>query len=212
MHHAPGATKDAAGGLLKFGYSKDHRPDLLQFKQGLGMLSSSGVPIFSETIAGNNSDDPLYVPAWRNMAAAIGHPAFLYVADSKGAALETRATIAREGGRYLFPLPMTGEVPGILAKTVLDPQRDFLALLWHTYSDGTTRSVAKGFEFSQTMNFFAEDSFQWQERWLVTQSHAHAQGQRESLEKRLLKAEAELGQLQTKIFKDSEKLKPKLKL
>jgi transposase len=210
VYHAPEASKDTAGGLLQFGYSKDHRPDLLQFKQGLGMLSSSGVPIFSETLAGNRADDPLYIPAWRQMASAIGHPDFLYVADSKGAALETRATIAREGGRYLFPLPMTGEVPNLLAQTVLDQSRNFLELLWHTYSDETTRCVAKGFEFSQTMKLSEEDPFQWQERWLVTQSHTHAKGQRKSLEKRLLKAEKELDSLQNKIFDDPEKLNGKI--
>ncbi|MBF0239639.1 MAG: transposase, partial [SAR324 cluster bacterium] len=101
---------------------------------------------------------------------------------------------------YLFPLPMTGEVPEILTQTVLDPQHCFLELLWHTYRDGTTRCVAKGFEFSRTMSFSSEDPFSWQERWLVIQSPAHANGQRESLEKRLLKTAEELGRLQTKIF------------
>jgi len=51
--------------LLAFGHSKDKRPDLLQFKQGLGTLDPAGVPIFYGGVNGNKADDPLYLEAWR---------------------------------------------------------------------------------------------------------------------------------------------------
>lgn len=105
VHHE---TKGEPKGLLNFGHSKDKRPDLLQFKQGLGVLDPAGVPIFSETISGNNADDPLYVPAWQEMVKTIGSPDFLFVSDCKGSALETRCQIASEKGFYLFPLAKTG--------------------------------------------------------------------------------------------------------
>lgn len=76
---------------MNFGHSKDNHPNLLQFKQGLGVLDPAGIPIFRETISGNNADDPLYVPAWREMAKTIGTTNFLLVSDCKGSALETRA-------------------------------------------------------------------------------------------------------------------------
>ncbi len=50
-----------------------------------------------------------------------GRTDFIYVADSKAGALETRAVIDREGGDYLSPLPMTGKVPEILKNLVSEP-------------------------------------------------------------------------------------------
>ena len=48
-HAAP--EEGQAKGLLRFGHSKDHRADLLQFKQGLGTLDPAGVPLFTNTMA-----------------------------------------------------------------------------------------------------------------------------------------------------------------
>ena len=45
-------------------HSKDHRPDLRQDRQLLGTLDPAGVPLVSETLAGNGADDPEYVPTW----------------------------------------------------------------------------------------------------------------------------------------------------
>ena len=116
-HHDPDKNNNE---LLNFGFSKDHRPDLLQFKQGVGVLDPAGIPILSETLAGNGADDPLYVPAWKKMKETIGHTKFLYIADSKASALETRATISCEDGNYLFPLPRTGNTPKHLKNLVLN--------------------------------------------------------------------------------------------
>ncbi len=59
---------DQQKGLLNFGHSKNHRPDLLQFKQGQGVLDPVGIPSVTETLPGNRADDRCYVPAWRRMA------------------------------------------------------------------------------------------------------------------------------------------------
>lgn len=206
VYHAPASDQKTSGSLLQFGYSKDHRPDLLQFKQGLGILSSSGVPIFSETLTGNTADDPCYIPAWRQMATTIGHPNFLFVADCKAGAIETRATIAQEGGRYLFPLPMTGDIPDIIEQAIFDSELQSLELAWHTYSDGKCRLIAKGFEEVKCQESPSDSQFQWDERWLFSQSHTHGQQQRGSLEKRLEKTEAQLQKLQQKALDDPEEL------
>ena len=96
---------------MRFGHSKDHRADLVQFKQGLGSLDPAGVPLLTNTVAGHAAHDPLYLPAWREMVKTIGHTHFLYVADCKAAALATRAAIDQERGFYLFPMPLTGDTP-----------------------------------------------------------------------------------------------------
>lgn len=112
VYHAPPETAQAVHELLRFGYSKDRRPDLLQFKQGLATLDPAGMPLFTQTLTGNVADDGLYVPAWRAMVVTtLVSSDFLFVADCKAASQETRATIAQENGRCLFPLPLTGDTP-----------------------------------------------------------------------------------------------------
>lgn len=122
VHHAPPNGDESKHELLRFGYSKDHRPDLLQFKQGLGTLDPAGVPLVTHTLAGNQDDDGLYIPAWRQMAEIIGHTDFLFVADCKAGSQNTRATIQNAGGHYLFPLPLTGETPEWLQEQVNSQQ------------------------------------------------------------------------------------------
>lgn len=67
-----------ATSLLRFGHSKDHRSDLRQYRQLLGTVDPAGIPLVSETLAGNGADDPVYVPTWHRLAEVIGHKRFIY--------------------------------------------------------------------------------------------------------------------------------------
>jgi transposase len=49
-------------GLLQLGQSKDHRPDLPQFKLALASLDPFGLPLASEVLSGEQADDPVYAP------------------------------------------------------------------------------------------------------------------------------------------------------
>jgi transposase len=49
--------------LLQLGLSKDHRPDLRQFKLMLATLDPLGMPLCCQIVGGNRADDPLYLPA-----------------------------------------------------------------------------------------------------------------------------------------------------
>lgn len=208
VHHALSQADQTNKGVLRFGHSKDRRPDLSQFKQGLGTLDPAGVPLLTATLPGNGADDPLYVPAWREMVRIIGHLDFLYVADCKAAALATRATIDHEGGFYLFPLPMTGEVPDQLREWVLDPPVKPAPIRLDDVTDEADwgspkdepRKVGRGFIVEKKMATQLEDGtiHNWTERWLVTQSTAHAQRQQKVLQARLRKAGDELNHLRAK--------------
>jgi len=96
---------DEKEGLLRYGYSKDKRPDLLQYRQLLATLAPCGIPLVSATLPGNGADDPLYVPTWQKMVKVIGHKDFVFLADCKAGAIATRAQIAAGGGIYCFPVP-----------------------------------------------------------------------------------------------------------
>jgi len=51
-----------------------------------------------------------------------GHTDFIFVADCKASAKVTRATVDKEKGFYLFPLPMTGKTPEELQTQVINPR------------------------------------------------------------------------------------------
>jgi len=105
---------------MRFGGSKDHRPDLRQFKHVLGTLDPVGLPLATAVLSGEQADDPHYTPAWDRLVATIGRPDFLAVGDCKLASLENRAHIHGREGFYLTPLPMTGNVPVELRTWVLN--------------------------------------------------------------------------------------------
>ena len=197
VHH--GVDEETCPGLLQFGHSKDKRPDLRQFKQGLGTLDPAGIPLVTSTLSGETADDGLYLPAWNEMQQIIGRADFLFVADCKAAALVTRATIAQGGGTYLFPLPMTGSVPDRLHTWVLHPPSPLeeICLDKRREEDSDPGVVGHGFEVEQPMEIVLEEgaSYTWTERWLVTQSTAQMHRQQKALERRLSQAEQALEKL-----------------
>ena len=73
--------------LFAYGYSKDHRPDLPQFKVMLSTLDPMGLPIATLVLSGKETDDGLYVPAVIRSRHALGCGGRLYVGDSKMSAL-----------------------------------------------------------------------------------------------------------------------------
>lgn len=125
VYHQPEQTN-----LLDYGYSKDHRPDLRQFKEVLGTLDPLGMPLCRATVAGHCADDPLYLPIWRRMVKILDRPDFLVVGDCKLASLENRAQIQDGHGYYLAPLPMTGGSPEDLRDWVLNPPTPPCAIYW----------------------------------------------------------------------------------
>ena len=194
---------DSKDGILEFGHSKNYRPDLLQFKQGLGTLDPAGVPLMTETMPGNKADDRCYVPAWQQMSKTIGHTQFLYIADCKAASMETRVAIDKGKGYYLFPLPMTGDTPDILEALVLSPPQKPQEIILEpktTDKEDKPRKVGVGFTIEKQMEGQLEDgsSYQWVERWMVTQSDAHAQRQKKAFMERLANAEKKLSHLKPK--------------
>jgi len=198
VNHQP---HNSQNGLLQFGHSKNYRPDLLQYKQGMGVLDPAGVPILSETIPGNRADDPCYLPAWRRLVKTIGNGDFLFVADCKAASLATRAAINHEKGYYLFPLPMTGDTPKHLKELVLNPPETLqdIALEPKT-GDEPVRIVGKGFSVNKQLETQLEDreTHPLIEQWMVSRSDAHADRQEKSFQGRLEKAISKISRLKPK--------------
>jgi len=187
-------------GLLAFGKSKEHRPDLRQFVEVLGTLDPMGMPLGSATVAGESADDPLYLPTWRQMAKTLGRTDFLAVGDCKLASLENRATIQDEGGYYLAPLPMTGNTPKLLRQLVMQPPHPFQTIRLPDQSDPEP-GVGLGLEIAKQRNWRHPKSKRlilWTERVLLLRSDKLAARQQRGLQQRLSRTEAALQALHLK--------------
>jgi transposase len=197
VHHDP-----ERGTLFRHGHSKDHRPDLAQFKVMLGALDPMGMPVATLVLPGNRDDDRLYVPAIKRARPVVGQGGRLYIGDSKMAALDTRAFLQHSGEYYLVPLPMTGEVPDLLER-LLKPvwnKQQALELVYAAddeYDQGTRakrkRLLGLGYETTRSQEAEVEGQrVVWEERLLVMYSPAHARQARRGLAQRLERAERAL--------------------
>jgi transposase len=191
-----------AEGLLQFGHSKDHRPDLPQLKVNLSVLAPLGLPLTTTVVSGNCADDPLYVPEIKRVQASLGQSGLTYSGDAKMAALATRASVAASGNYYLCPLPAT-QVPAEELERLLAPvwaQRQALTPGWRPVEMGAAAQepelLAEGYEVTIELEATLDGRLvQWRERRLVGRSVAWAEAQQHSLTTRLAKAQAELAAL-----------------
>jgi len=186
-------------GLFQFGYSKDPQASRqTQLKVMVSVLDPLGLPAVTQVVAGNRSDDPLYVPAIRQVRDSLGRTGLLYIGDSKLPARETRAFVHAGGDYYLAPLSKVQ-----LPQAVLD---GYLAPVWEgqqslqTVSrsavDGEPRLIVEGFERQEPMAVELEgQTVSWIERRLVVRSLAQASSQGAALQRRLAAAEEELAAL-----------------
>lgn len=113
LHHAPEGTE-----LIRYGYSKDHRPDLAQLKVMLSSLDPMGVPLVTQIVAGNAAGDALYRPAIDQVHSVLEQRGLLYIGDSKMEAVSTRAHIVAGGDYYLTPLSRKGTQGALLTQLV----------------------------------------------------------------------------------------------
>jgi len=182
------------GSLLDYGVSKDHRPELRQFKEVLSTLDPVGVPLCSAMVAGHCADDPLYLPIWQRMVEVIGRADFLVVGDCKLASLANRAQIQEGGGYYLAPLAMTGDAPEQLRRWVLQPPEEPVDL----YLSGVKERIGQGFEVVVAQIWTppkTESHVIWHERVFVMSSDKLGRRQQQGLAARLQRTEQALRKL-----------------
>lgn len=214
VHHQVEPEKEAES-LLRFGHSKDRRPDLRQFLEVLGTLDPAGIPLVTQTLPGHRADDGLYLPAWRRMVGVVGRPDFLLVADCKFSSLSNRAQVHQAGGFYLAPLPATGEGPASLRQGVLSPPCPIQDLWPEGQSPPETPAQPapwRGLEVSRQMAWQASPTdppLRWEERWLLVYSRAQADRQIAGLRRRLVQAEEALQKLARRPGQDREALERK---
>jgi transposase len=185
-------------GLLQFGHSKDD-PDRPQLKIAAAVLDPLGMPLACAVVAGNCSDDPLYVPAITAVRQSLGASGRTYVGDCKMAALATRVFVAQGGDFYLCPLSEK-QLSRAQRSELLLPVFDGTQALRQVSRPGpegeADELVAEGFWVDVELTAAGDgEEVRWTERRFLVRSVAYARGQQEALQRRLANAEAALGEL-----------------
>ncbi len=201
-----------AESLLRYGHSKDKRPDLLQYRQLLATLDPAGIPLVSATLSGNGADDPLYWPTWQQMAKVIGHKEFVFLADCKAGAIATRGQIASKQGIYCFPVPMSGQHPLFLKQWVLDPPSPSVEIRLPR-QDENEPAVGQGFEVDLGKFWLNPETnkwVRWHERYLVVYSKSLASAAIRGQQQRINQAQTALEKLADKPGDDQELLNQKV--
>jgi transposase len=156
-------------GLIRHGVSKEHRPDLAQFKVMLASLDPLGLPLACHAVPGNRSDDLLYVPAYDAAMRTLETSAVLVVGDNKMTALATRAHIVAGGSAYLCayrPAAATAQIAGWVADALAQPER------WHELRavDERTGEVSTLAVVAERERLQQAGETAWTERVLVARS------------------------------------------
>jgi len=191
-----------ADGLLRFGHSKDHRPDLPQLKINVSTLDPLGLPLTATSVSGEKADDPLYVPEIDRVRETLQRRGLLYVGDSKMAALTTRRHLTAGGDYYLCPLPATQVTSAYLAELVApivsgEVKPD--AIKRRNDETGRWEKIAEGYEYLVPIEADpAGRCGQYAERRLVVCSLQLARAQKKGLAQRVTRAVAAIKHLNRK--------------
>jgi transposase len=183
-------------GLMQLGHSKDHRPDLAQFKLMAAVAEPTGLFLAGDVHPGNAADDPLYLPLYRRVRTLLDQTGLLYSGDCKMAALETRGEIAANQDFYLTRLPLTGTVAAQFSGWVEDAvagerAAKLIEIRSGEDQDQESELIGRGYEFERPQTAMVGPvEHTWTERVQVIRSEAAAQSQAATLERRLKKTEA----------------------
>lgn len=187
-------------GIMQRGYSKDHRPDLAQLKLMTVALHPHGQLAATQVVSGNTADDGLYLPIIARARELFGRVGLLFVGDSKMAALQTRAEIARAGDYYLTVAPLTGQTARALPSWIEAALSGKEAT--STLKSSAGEAIGVGYELVRECTAqlpmgqeAAPAPFTFRERVQVFRADSLAAQQIAALDKRLLQAEAEVREL-----------------
>ncbi len=182
--------------LLQYGLSKDHRPDLAQFKVMLSGLDPLGMPLATLVVPGNRADDGLYLPVIAQSRQVLQRSGVLYIGDSKMEALATRAALVAAGDYYLTPLSQKGGQAHLLHE-LLEPvwnEQRSLTDVYATDPEGQEeRLAAQVYETDREQTAKVDqETVAWTERVLVVYSPSLAKAANQGLTQRLQRAQTKL--------------------
>ena len=181
-------------GLMQFGASKDHRPDLPQLKI-MAASTDPGLIVGMDIASGEQNDDVMYVPLIQRVHSMMPAPGSLYVGDCKMGAINTRAVIQSNSDYYLMPLGMVTEKIrkyfDELVEQVVNGKQS--AELIYNYKG---EYIVSGYEAIRDQEHVLGDkTISWKERLFVYRSKAFAENEIRIFEKKIDRIEQSLYKL-----------------
>ena len=180
--------------LFQYGHSKDD-PSLAQVKVMVAALDPLGLLLTTQVVAGNQADDPLYVPAVDRVLQIIDGVELLFVGDCKMSALSIRAHIHHLGQHYLCPLAQTGKTGEEMSEWIqaANDGQHTLQTIYVENDKGERKLLAEGYEFERLVKVeIGGESKEWKERVLIVRSESYRRVMQEGLASRLQRALEEL--------------------
>ena len=174
-------------GLFQFGHSKDD-PTLAQIKVMLAGLDPLGMPLATTVVSGEQADDGLYRPIFKQVSQNLGQSGLLWVGDCKMSSLETRGLIHSQQHYYLAPLSRVGKVSGLIDQWVKQVRSGVMTgqEIIRVNSEGQSRQIATAYELSRLQEIkIGQEELTWTERVLLVHSPVYQQQQQRGLEQRL---------------------------
>jgi transposase len=184
--------------LFQYGHSKDD-PTLKQVKAMVAALDPMGLPLVTQVVAGDQADDPLYIPAVDRVLKIIDGVGLLFVGDSKMSALATRAHIHQRNHHYLCPLALTGSTAAAMIQWI-EAANHGACLLQPVYIEndsGERKLLAEGYQVERAVSAdLATDpehpdqkkTIEWTEQVFVVRSESYRRALLNGLEGRLQRA------------------------
>jgi transposase len=193
-----GYQEVTAEGLLQFGHSTDHRPDLPQVKIMAAAAQPTSYPLASMVVPGNSADDTLYRPLLQTVRNQLKRSGLLYAGDCKMAALETRADIVQHKDYYLTVLPRTGEHAELIDTWIAEALAGTQPLqeMYRVNAQKERVLFARVCELERSCQAeVGGETVVWNERVQLVRTEALRQHHGEQLERRLREAEVAVWKL-----------------
>jgi transposase len=177
---------------ITHGYNKDHRPDCKQIVFGLNITADGHVPLSYRLYDGNQADVTTHIPNWEQLREMLGKEDFIYVADSKLCSYENLLTIAENGGLFITVVPRNFRE----VKEFLESVREGEEIQWQ-YAHEVPDSRKKG--RIQHYRIHVGERMDEGYRILWIHSEAKERLERNSRERRIVKAEEALERLSSSL-------------
>jgi hypothetical protein len=133
---------DGAGGesLGQRGYSKDHRPELMQMIVGV-VIDATGRPICSELCPGNTADVSVLIPVIDRLRSRFGIGRVCVIADRGMISAPTIAALEQRGLEYV--LGVRERTDALVRRVVLKDSQPFIPLCIRRSSGEETQLFVK---------------------------------------------------------------------
>jgi len=191
---------------INHGHSKNHRPDLKQFKYGLGVTKDK-IPVMGNSFSGNIDDKTWnydFIKEMRNQFDPKTLKDMVYIADSALITKSNLEAIARIPLQGDTPLRFISRLPGTFSKENELIEKAFEKDRWEefgTFSEKKDAAVYKGQEFISELY---QDNY----NFIVVHSSKFDGRKQRGLNTRLDKKEKELEKEAKKLEKDSFACQP----